>query len=91
MALRVIKQIMDEKVEVYYEHILKLTNYLNHKAYDNLLMTFFRTKLVPYLQEAITWMKQDILFFHNEVAMTCKETMGDANEYWKLLKLPPKF
>jgi hypothetical protein len=22
--------------------------------------------------------------------MTCKESMGDANEYWKLLKPPPK-
>ncbi len=30
MALRVIKQIVDKKVEVYYEHILKLTNNLQH-------------------------------------------------------------
>jgi hypothetical protein len=41
MALRVIKQGSDEKVEVYYEWTLKLANYLQHKADDNLLTTFF--------------------------------------------------
>jgi hypothetical protein len=34
-------------------------------------------------------MKQDILF-HKEAAMTCKDNLGDANEYRKLLKPPPK-
>jgi hypothetical protein len=41
MAMRVIKQVMKEKVEIYYERILKLANCLNHKVDDNLLMTFF--------------------------------------------------
>jgi len=41
MALQVIKQGMDEKVEVYYEHILKLVNYLQHQTNDILLTTFF--------------------------------------------------
>jgi hypothetical protein len=41
MALRVIKQGGDEKVEVYYECILKLANCLQHQANDNLLTTFF--------------------------------------------------
>jgi hypothetical protein len=41
MVMRVIKQAMKEKVEIYYEHILKLENCLNHKVDDNLLMTFF--------------------------------------------------
>jgi hypothetical protein len=36
-------------------------------------------------------MKQDILLFRNEAIVTCKESMGDANEYWKLLEPPPKF
>ncbi len=40
MALRVIKQGNDEKVEVYYERILKLANCLQHKVDDNLLTTF---------------------------------------------------
>jgi hypothetical protein len=43
MALQVIKQGGDEKVEVYYERILKLTNYLQHQKDDNLLTTFFQT------------------------------------------------
>lgn len=41
MAFKVIKQGNDEKVEVYYEQIFKLTNYLQHKVDDNLLTTFF--------------------------------------------------
>jgi hypothetical protein len=47
MALRVIKQAMDGKVEVYYEHILKPTNYLHHKVDNSLFTTFFRVGLVP--------------------------------------------
>jgi hypothetical protein len=41
MALKVIKQGNDEKVEVYYEQILKIANYLQHKVHDSLLITFF--------------------------------------------------
>jgi len=35
-------------------------------------------------------MKRDTLFEHMEVAVTCEESMGDANEYQKLLKPPTK-
>jgi hypothetical protein len=31
-------------------------------------------------------MKRDTLFEHKEVAITCEESMGDVNEYWKLLE-----
>lgn len=41
MALRIIKQTPDEKVEVYYERILKLANYLNHKTNNSLFITLF--------------------------------------------------
>jgi hypothetical protein len=41
MALRIIKQTLDEKMEVYYERILKLVNYLNHKTNDSMLTTLF--------------------------------------------------
>lgn len=77
-------------MEVYYEHILELANRLNHKANDNLLMKFFVAGLVPYLRVATTRMKRDTLFFHKKVMVTCKESMGDANEYRKLLEPPPK-
>ncbi len=46
--------------------------------------------MVSYLQVATAKMKWDTLFLHKEVAMTCKEKMGDANEYQKLLEPPPK-
>jgi hypothetical protein len=41
MALRMIKQGGNEKVEVYYERILKLANCLHHQIDDSLLTTFF--------------------------------------------------
>jgi hypothetical protein len=50
MALWVIKQGATKKVEVYYEKIMKLANYLQHKAYDSLLTIFFKVVLVPYLK-----------------------------------------
>jgi hypothetical protein len=31
-------------------------------------------------------MKKDTLFKHKEFTVTCIESMGDANEYWKLLE-----
>jgi len=30
------------------------------------------------------------LFFHKDVAMTCEKNTLDANEYYKILKPPPK-
>jgi hypothetical protein len=57
MALRAIKQNNDEKVGVYYEQILKLANCLQHKMDNNLLTTFFRVGLVPYLQTVTIGMK----------------------------------
>jgi hypothetical protein len=45
MALQVIKQGGDEKVEMYCECILKLTNYLQHQKDNSLLASFFQTRL----------------------------------------------
>jgi hypothetical protein len=35
-------------------------------------------------------MKKDTLFEHKEVGVTCEESMGNANEYQKLLEPPTK-
>jgi hypothetical protein len=86
MALRVIKQGGDEKVEVNYKCILKLANYFHHQINDNLQITFFRTSLQPYLRITTVGMKRDTLFKHKEATITCEESMGDINEYWKLLE-----
>lgn len=67
-------------MEVYYERILKLANYLNHKADDNLHMTFFQIRSIPYLRVATTGMIQDTLFFHKKAMVTCEENMGDILE-----------
>jgi hypothetical protein len=85
MDFRVIKQGNNEKVEVYYEWILKLANYLQHKRDNGLLTTFFQVRLIPYLQIAIIRMKQDTLFKHKEFVVTYEELMENAEEYWKLL------
>jgi hypothetical protein len=45
-ALHIIKQKVDEKVEVYYVWILKLANYMQHKANDKLLMVFLKMGLI---------------------------------------------
>lgn len=50
------------------------------------MTTFFRTKLVPYLQIRTMGMKQDTLFEHKESIIACEETMVDAQEYQKLLE-----
>jgi hypothetical protein len=90
MALQVIKQGGDEKVKVYYEHILKLANCLQHQEDDSLLTIFFRIGLQPDLWITTMGMKRDTLFKHKEVAITYEENMGDANEYQKLLEPPTK-
>ncbi len=81
MALQVIKQGGDKKVEVYYERILKLANWFQHQVDDNLLTTFFLSSLQPYLWITILGMKRDTLFEHKKVAITCEESMGDPNEH----------
>ncbi len=67
-------------MEIYYEHMLKLANCLQHQADDNLLTILFLTCLQPYLWIATTRMKKDTLFKHKEVIIICEENMGDAND-----------
>ncbi len=38
-----------------------------------------------------TRMKNDTLFHHKEVIITCEESMGDVNDYPKLLEPRAKF
>jgi hypothetical protein len=86
MAFRVIKHGNNEKVEVYYEWILKLANYLQHKANDNLLTSFLGVGLLPCLWIAIERMKQDTFLKHKKFAFTCEEPIEDVEEYQKLLE-----
>jgi hypothetical protein len=55
------KQEKNERVEVYYEKLLKLTNILQHKTTDNFLTIVFKFGLYPYLRVAIVGMKRKTL------------------------------
>jgi hypothetical protein len=76
-----IKQGENEKVEIYYERILKLANCLQHQTNDNLLTTFFQVWFQSYLRIAMAGMKRDTLLEQKVYVITCEESMGDANEY----------
>jgi hypothetical protein len=55
------KQEKNEKVEVYYERLLKLANSLQHKTIDSFLTIVFRSGLQPYLHVAAVSMKRKTL------------------------------
>jgi hypothetical protein len=55
------KQEKNEKVKVYYERLLKLTNSLQLRTTYNLLITIFKYGLQPYLHVATTSMKRETL------------------------------
>jgi hypothetical protein len=61
MQLKNMKQEKNERMEVYYERLLKLGNNLQHKATNNFLTIIFRFGLQPYLHVATTSMKRETL------------------------------
>jgi hypothetical protein len=81
MALKSIEQGPYEKVEVYYEHILKLANSLQDKAKDSLLVTFFQANVKPYLDVAMALAKCDNLFQQKEVGAQCEKNMGNVKDH----------
>jgi hypothetical protein len=48
----------NERVEIYYERLLKLDNSLQHKMINNFLTIVFKFGLQPYLRVAIAGMKR---------------------------------
>jgi hypothetical protein len=67
------KQEKNERMEVYYERLLKLANSLQHKTIDNFLTIVFIFGLQPYLLLATIGMKRKTLQQHKEVALVCEE------------------
>jgi hypothetical protein len=49
----------NERVEVYYERLLKLANSLQHTTTNNFLTIVFRSRLQPYLHVTIASMKRE--------------------------------
>jgi hypothetical protein len=72
MLLRNLQPQVGERVEVYYEHLLKLANCLQVKAIYVFLMTIFITGLQPYLKLAAIGMVRDTFIKHKEVAIICE-------------------
>ncbi len=58
MQLNNMKQEKNERVEVYYERLLKLANSLQHMTINNLFNIVFRDGLQPYLCATIASMKK---------------------------------
>ncbi len=60
------KQEKNERVEVYYERLLKLANRLPHKITNSFLTIVFKIGLQPYLLVVIASMKRETLQQHKE-------------------------
>jgi hypothetical protein len=87
MQLRNIQQQTTKHVEVYYEHLLKLTNYLHVRTTYVFLTTIFKACLLPYLRLTTTSMKKDTLIEHKEVVV-CEENGPVSLSYNALLTTP---
>ncbi len=61
LQLKSMKQKKNEKVEVYYERLLKLTNSLPHMTTYSFQTIIFRSGLQPYLRVTTTCMKKETL------------------------------
>jgi hypothetical protein len=61
LQLKNMKQEKNERLEVYYERLLKLTNSLQHRTINSFLTIIFRYGLQPYLHAATIGMKREIL------------------------------
>jgi hypothetical protein len=61
LQLKNMKHEKNERMEVYYERLLKFTNNLQHKTTNNFLTTIFIFGLQPYLHVTTTCMKKETL------------------------------
>jgi hypothetical protein len=68
-----VQQQTTKPIEVYYEQVLKLTNYLQVRTINIFLITVFRASLLPYLRLTTTRMKRNTLIEHKEVVVVCEE------------------
>jgi hypothetical protein len=74
-----------ELVEVYYECMLKIINYLYVKTTNVCFTTTFKASLLPYLISTTTGMKRKTLIEHKEVVIVCEESGPISMSYNVLL------
>jgi hypothetical protein len=69
------KQENNERMEVYYEKLLKLANSLQHRTINNFLTTILKSRLQPHLHVATASMKRETLQQHKETTLVCEKTI----------------
>jgi hypothetical protein len=74
MQLCNIQQLTTERVEVYYECLLKLTNCLQVITIDVFFTIVFKASLLPYLKLAIASMKRNTLMEHKKAIVVCEKS-----------------
>jgi hypothetical protein len=88
--LRNLQQHVGEWVEVYYERLLKLANYLQVKHIDVFLTTIFRASLQSYFRLATISMAKDTFSKHMESIVICEES-GPIITNYNILITHPEF
>jgi hypothetical protein len=76
-----------ERVEVYYERLLKLTSCLQVKTTYVFLTIIFMTSLLPYLRLSTTCLKRNNFIEHKEVVVC--EKIGPVNLSYNVLLITP--
>jgi hypothetical protein len=66
----------NERVEVYYERLLKLANNLQHRTTDSFLTIVFISGLQPYLCVTTIGMKRETLQQHKETTLVCEKRIS---------------
>lgn len=89
MQLGNLQQQVNKRVEVYYECLLKLSNYLQVKATNVFFITIFRASLQPYLKITIVGMTRDTFIKHKEIVVICEESALVIANY-NILIIHPK-
>jgi len=74
-----------EGVEVYYERLLKLANFLQVKVTIFFFTIVLRASLLPYLRLTTASMKRNTLIEHKEVVVVCEESGPISMNYNVLL------
>ncbi len=87
MQLGNIQQIV-ERVEVYYECLLKLTNYVKVRSTNVFLTVVIKASLLPYLRLTTTSMERNTLIEHKEAIIVCEESGLVSMSYNVLLTTP---
>jgi hypothetical protein len=75
----------NERVEVYYERLLKLANNLQHKTINSFLIIIFKYGLQPYLHVTKASTKKETLQQHKETTLVCEEGVSGIEAISNLL------